>query len=75
MKTKENLIISATELNEYLLDDERCTKEQRAEVLKTINNIQETEGRKWIFYHDWKKYIIDEYNEYNDFIKSYTFKL
>jgi hypothetical protein len=75
MKSKENLIISASEVLEFLLDDERCTKEQRAEVLKTINSIQETAGRKWIFYHDWKEYIIDEYNEHNDFIKSYTFKL
>jgi hypothetical protein len=75
MMSKENLIISASEVHEFLLDDERCTKEQKAEVLKTINSIQETAGRKWVFYHDWKEYIIDEYNEHNDFIKSYIFKL
>ena len=75
MKSKENLIISGGELFTFLTDDERCTKEQRAEVIKTIESIDNTEGRKWIFYHDWKKYIIDEYNEHNDFIKSYTFKL
>ena len=72
--SKENLIISGTELQEFLLDDERCTKEQRAEVLKTISNIEQTAGRKWVFFHDWKNYIIDEYNEHNDFIKTYTFK-
>lgn len=73
--SKDNLIIGGTQLNNFLLDDQRCSKEQREEVLKTINNIQETAGRKWIFYHDWKQYIIDEYNEHNDFIKSYTFKI
>jgi hypothetical protein len=75
MKSKDNLIISGSELNYFLLDDQRCSKEQREEVLKTINSIQETAGRKWIFYHDWKQYIIDEYNEHNDFVKSYTFKI
>ena len=73
--SKENLIISGGELFTFLTDDERCTKEQREEVLKTIESIQNTAGGKWIFYHDWKQYIIDEYNEYNDFVKSYTFKL
>jgi hypothetical protein len=72
---KENLILTYTDLSIFLIDDERCTKEQKDEVLKTITNIQETSGRKWVFYHDWKEYIVDEYNEYNDFIKSYTFKL
>lgn len=75
MSTKENLIISGGELFTYLTDDERCTREQRTEVLSTIENIDNTEGRKWIFYHDWKQYIIDEYNKHNDFIKSYIFKI
>ncbi len=73
--SKDNLLMSLSEVNEFLLNDDRCTKEQRTEVLKTISNIEETNGRKWLFYHDWKQYIIDEYNEYSDFIKSYTFKL
>jgi hypothetical protein len=75
MSTKNNLIISSAELLEFLLGDDRCIKEQRAEVLITITNIDNTAGRKWVFSHDWKEYIIDEYNEHNDFIKSYTFRL
>jgi hypothetical protein len=75
MMSKDKLIISGAELFTFLTDDERCTKEQRAEVLSTIENIDNTAGRKWVFYHDWKEYIIDEYNEHNDFIKTYTFKL
>lgn len=75
MSTKDKIIISSAELLEFLLDDDRCIKEQRAEVLITITNIENTAGRKWVFYHDWKEYIIDEYNENNDFIKSYIFKI
>jgi hypothetical protein len=75
MMSKDSLLLTITDVNDFLLDDDRCTKEQRTEVLKTISNIEETNGRKWLFYHDWKQYIIDEYNEYSDFIKSYTFKL
>lgn len=75
MSTKDKIIISSSELLEFLLGDERCIKEQRAEVLITITNIENTAGRKWVFYHDWKQYIIDEYNENNDFVKSYTFKI
>lgn len=75
MSTKDKIIISSAELLEFLLGDERCIKEQRAEVLITITNIENTAGRKWVFYHDWKQYIIDEYNENNDFVKSYTFKI
>ena len=75
MSTKDKIIISSAELLEFLLGDERCIKEQRAEVLITITNIDNTAGRKWVFYHDWKHYIIDEYNENNDFVKAYTFKI
>ena len=75
MSTKDKIIISSAELLEFLLGDDRCIKEQRAEVLITITNIENTTGRKWVFYHDWKEYIIDEYNENNDFIKSYIFKI
>jgi hypothetical protein len=75
MSTKDKIIISSAELLEFLLGDDRCIKEQRAEVLITITNIENTAGRKWVFYHDWKEYIIDEYNENNDFIKSYIFKI
>lgn len=75
MSTKDKLIISGAELFTFLTNDERCTKEQRTEVLSTIESIDNTAGRKWVFYHDWKEYIIDEYNEHNDFIKSYTFRI
>lgn len=75
MSTKDKIIISSAELLEFLLGDDRCIKEQRAEVLITVTNIENTAGRKWVFYHDWKEYIIDEYNENNDFIKSYIFKI
>lgn len=73
--SKDHLIISGAELFTFLTNDERCTREQREEVLKTINSIDCIDGRKWVFYHDWKEYIIDEYNEHNDFIKTYTFKV
>lgn len=75
MTNKDNLIISLSEVNEFLLNDDRCSKEQRKEIVGTLYNIEQIGDRKWIFYHDWKQYIIDEYNEHNDFIKSYIFKV
>lgn len=69
------LLLSITEVNNFLLDEAICSKQQKAEILSTIWSINQVKGRKWIFSHDSKEYIIDEYNEYNDFIKTYTFRV
>jgi hypothetical protein len=68
------IIISLKEVSEYLSEDTRCSKEKRQEVIDTLQEIEAKEGRKWIFTPDRNRYYIDEYNEYNDFVKTYTFK-
>lgn len=73
--SKDNLLINITDVNDYLLDDTKCSKEQKEEISSTLWGINQVRGRKWVFSHDWKEYIIDEYNEHNDFIKTYTFKV
>jgi hypothetical protein len=70
-----NTLISSQEVDKLLLDDERCTQELREEVVSTINDIDNKEGRRWVFSPIKNKYYIDEYNEYNDFVKTYTFRL
>jgi hypothetical protein len=72
---KDSLILTITDANDFLLDDTRCSKEQKEEIISTLWGINQVKGRKWVFYHDWKEYIIDEYNEHNDFIKSFIFKI
>lgn len=71
---KENVLINIVVVKDFLLGDEKCPLEKRNEVIDTLLSIEQKEGRKWVFYHDSKEYIIDEYNEYNDFVKTYTFK-
>ena len=68
------IIISLKEVSEYLSEDTKCSKEKRQEVIETLQEIEAKEGRKWIFTPDRNRYYIDEYNEYNDFVKTYTFK-
>lgn len=68
------IIISLKEVSEYLSEDTKCSKEKRQEVIDTLQEIEAKEGRKWIFTPDRYRYYIDEYNEYNDFVKTYTFK-
>lgn len=68
------IIISLKEVSEYLSEDTKCSKEKRQEVIDTLQEIEAKEGRKWIFTPDRNRYYIDEYNEYNDFVKTYTFK-
>ena len=68
------IIISLKEVYEYLSEDTKCSKEKRQEVIDTLQEIEAKEGRKWIFTPDRYRYYIDEYNEYNDFVKTYTFK-
>jgi hypothetical protein len=70
-----SILISFQEVDKFLLDDERCTQELREEVVGTIDDIDAKEGRRWAFTPIKKKYYIDEYNEYNDFVKTYTFRL
>jgi hypothetical protein len=72
--SKDNLLINIVSVNDFLLGDEKCSVEQRNEVIDTLVDINQKKGRQWIFSHDSKGYIIDEYNEYNDFVKTYTFK-
>ena len=75
MNTKDSLLLTITDVNSFLLDDTRCSKEQKEEIISTLWGINQIKGRKWIFSQDWKEYIIDEYNQHNDFIKSYIFKI
>jgi hypothetical protein len=71
---RNNVIISLKEVETLLLNDAVCTKDRREEVLSTLSEIDSKEGRRWIFTDDKKRYYIDEYNQYNDFVKTYTFK-
>jgi len=71
---RSNIIISLKEVETLLLNDAVCTKDRREEVLSTLFEIDSKEDRKWVFTDDKKRYYIDEYNQYNDFVKTYTFK-
>lgn len=72
--SKDSLLLTLTDVSDFLLDDTIHHKEQKEEIINTLWGINQIKGRKWVFYHDEKEYIIDEYNEHNDFIKSYIFK-
>jgi hypothetical protein len=67
------ILISFKEVEDYLESIENTTQETRKEIIDTLCQIQEKDGRKWIFSHVTKKYYIDEYNQYDDFVKTYIF--
>lgn len=68
------IFISLREVAEFLENNKNCSEELKKEVLVTLDEIQAKEGRKWVFTPIDNKYFIDEYNEYNDFVKMYIFK-
>ncbi len=74
-KMKENIFLDEQEVNSFLIDDERCTKYMLEEVIRTLRHIATKKGRRWVFNSSWEAYTIDEYNEYNDFVMTYKFKL
>jgi hypothetical protein len=67
------ILISFKEVEDYLESIENTPQETRKEIIDTLCQIQEKDGRKWIFSHVTKKYYIDEYNQYDDFVKTYIF--
>lgn len=66
------IIISLKEVVEYLESIENTPSETKKEIIDTLYQIDQKDGRKWIFSHVTKKYYIDEYNQYDDFVKTYT---
>lgn len=70
-----NFLISLREVVEFLENDKNCSEELKKEVLVTLDEIQAKDGRKWVATLNKDKYYIDEYNEHNDFVKTYTFKI
>ena len=71
---RSKIIISLVKVEDFLLGDKKCTEDQREEIISTIKDIDAKEGRQWVFTSSENKYFIDEYNEYHDFVKTYTFK-
>lgn len=72
---ERSIFLNELEVNNFLIDDSRCSKYVRDEVIKTLRYIDSKKGRRWIFNSNWTAYIIHEYNEYNDFVMTYKFKL
>lgn len=68
-----NILISLKEVQECLERIENTPQETRKEIIDTLCQIDEKEGRKWTFTPIKGKYYIDEYNQYDDFVKTYTF--
>ena len=69
-----NVLISLLEVKEYLDSIENTPQETKKEIIDTLCQIEEKEGRKWTFTPVRGRYYIDEYNQYNDFVKTYTFR-
>ena len=70
-----DILLSLEEVQKYLVKDKKCKTAQKKEVIQTLENISSTKGRRWTFVSEDDKYYIDEYNEYSDFVKTYTFTL
>lgn len=68
-----NILISLKEVAEYLENIENTPQETKKEIIDTLYQIEEKEGRKWTFANIKRKYYIDEYNQYDDFVKTYMF--
>lgn len=68
-----NILISLKEVAEYLENIENTPPETKKEIIGTLYQIEEKEGRKWTFTPIKGKYYIDEYNQYDDFVKTYIF--
>lgn len=69
-----NIFISLTKVDEFFFKDKEIKQELKSEVIGTIKEIEAKEDRKWIFTVVGNKYYIDEYNEYDDFVKTYMFR-
>lgn len=67
------VLVSLKEVTEYLESIENTPSETKKEIIDTLYQIGQKEGRKWTFTPTRGKYYIDEYNQYNDFVKTYTF--
>mgnify|MGYP007040713118 CR=1 FL=1 len=67
------VLVSLKEVTEYLESIENTPSETKKEIIDTLYQIDQKEGRKWTFTPTRGKYYIDEYNQYNDFVKTYTF--
>jgi len=72
---EKHIFLDEQEVSSYLIDDERCTKAMLEEVVDTLRLISNRKGRRWTFNTAWDGYVINEYNEHNDFVKLYKFRL
>lgn len=75
MMIMSSLFISKSEVEDYLTKDTNCSKDNKVEVLGIIGMIDSKRGRKWVFTPEEHKYYIDEYNEYNDLVKTIIVRL
>lgn len=69
-----NILISKKTVEEFLTEDTTLDIAKRDEIMNTLSEIEAKEGRKWVFTPQTSKFYIDEYNQYNDFVKTYIFK-
>lgn len=68
------LFISLSKVEKFLSEEKECKQELKEEVVSTLDSIDAKESRKWVFTSVDNKYFIDEYNEYDDFVKTYIFR-
>jgi hypothetical protein len=74
LEMMSKIFILSRRVEKFLSEEKDCKKELKEEVISTLNSIDAKEGRKWVFTSVDNKYFIDEYNEYDDFVKTYIFR-
>jgi hypothetical protein len=69
-----SIYISLTKVDEFFSNNKETKQELKNEIISTIKEIEAKWDRKWVFTVVDNKYYIDEYSEYNDFVKTYMFR-
>jgi|LakMenEpi03Aug12_release.lakeMendotaPanAssembly.Ray.scaffolds.fasta_scaffold566150_3 hypothetical protein len=72
---ERSIFLNELDVNNFLIDDSRCSSYVREEIIQTLRYIDSKKGRRWLFNNTWSEYLIHEYNEYNEFVMTYKFKL
>jgi hypothetical protein len=68
------IYISLAKVDEFFSNNKETKQELKNEIISTIKEIEAKWDRKWVFTVVDNKYYIDEYSEYNDFVKTYMFR-
>jgi|Laugrespbdmm15sd_2_1035082.scaffolds.fasta_scaffold01379_22 hypothetical protein len=72
--SSSTIYISLAKVDEFFFNNKEIKQELKNEIISTIKEIEAKGDRKWVFTVVDNKYYIDEYSEYNDFVKTYMFR-